>query len=221
MKILVIEDEKDLSDFLKSGLEAESFAVDISKDGEEGLRMAKVNEYDLIVTDYIMPKMDGKEFCEKIRETKNVPIIMLSVKNEPKTKSEILDLGADDYLSKPFSFEELLSRIKAILRRPSAFESPIIKAGNLTMDVERHTLKYKEKEIGLTKKEFMILELLMRKAGKVVSRGLIMEHVWDINADPFSNSIETHILSIRKKIGLKNKDRVIRTIPGIGYKLIS
>lgn len=220
MKILIIEDEKELTDFLKLGLEAECFAIDVAMDGEEGLQMAKINDYDLILTDYIMPKMDGKEFCQKIREIKKVPIIMLSVKNEPKIKSEILDLGADDYLGKPFSFEELLSRIKAVLRRPPIAETKILKVGNLTMDIEKHTLNHKSKEVNLTRKEFMLLELLMRKAGKVVSRGVILEHVWDINADPFSNSIETHILALRKKIDPKNKDKIIRTIPGIGYKLI-
>ena len=218
MRILIIEDEKEISKLLKSSLEEECFAVDVADDGEKGLFLSNTNEYDLILLDYILPKKTGKELCMEIREKKNVPIIMLSVKSDTLTKVEVLDLGADDYITKPFSFTELLSRIKAVLRRPRETENTILEAGNLFLDTKKHLLKKKGEEITLRKKEFMLLELLMKKKGEPVSRGIIMEHVWDINADPFSNTIETHILSLRKKIEEKG-EKLIFTIPGVGYKI--
>jgi DNA-binding response OmpR family regulator len=219
MKILVVEDEKSIASFLKKNLQAECFSVDVANDGEKGLFLANTNHYDIIILDYVLPEMDGKEVCRKIREENDVPIIMLSVKSEPLTKSEILDLGADDYLTKPFSFIELMSRIKAVLRRPKKMQNDILQVGDLILDTKKHFLEIKSEKIHTTRKEFMLLELLMRNAGEVVSRGTIMEHVWDVNADPFSTTIETHIRGGRKKIENKLKKNMITTISGIGYKL--
>ena len=219
MKILIIEDEKEISDFLKKSLEAEFFTIDVANDGEKGLSLSNMNDYDLIILDYILPKKDGKEICLEIRKNKNVPIIMLSVKSDTLTKIDILDLGADDYITKPFSFNELRSRIKAILRRPRKMQNPILQIKNLSLDTNRHLLKNGPEEIKLTKKEFMLLELLMRKKNEIVSRGTIMEHVWDIHADPFSNTIETHIRSLRRKIE-NNGEKLIYTISGSGYKIM-
>lgn len=220
MKILIVEDEKEISDFLKSSLEAEFFTVDTSANGEEGLSLAKHNEYDLVILDYILPKMNGKEICKAIRKSKNsVPIIMLSVKSDAPTKTELLELGADDYVAKPFSFEELRARIKAILRRPKQIQNKILKARNITLNPEKREAKKANKEIKLTKKEFMLLEFLMLNKGRIVSRGSLMEHVWDINADPFSNTIEAHMQSLRKKLGSGKNKSIIKTIFGSGYTI--
>ncbi len=218
MKLLVIEDDRKISAFLKAGLEAECFAVDTAYDGEKGLFLAKTNDYDLIILDLILPKLNGQEVCQEIRKKSDTPIIILSGKNEVQSKINLLNSGADDYINKPFSFSELFSRIKSILRRPKKIKKDVIKIRNLVLDSGKHTLEKNGKEIHLTKKEFMLLEFLMKNQGQVLTRGIIMEHVWDINADPFSNTIETHIRSLRKKID-SGKQKIIKTIPGIGYKI--
>jgi len=220
MRILIIDDQKEIVDFLKKGLESVCFAVDIAMDGEQGSYMARTNDYDLIVLDNNLPKKNGKEIAKEIRgDGKNTPIIMLSVHSDISTKVDLLNLGVDDYVTKPFSFDELLARIKALLRRPPQIEDEIIKAGNLILDTKRHAVRRDDKEIYLTKKEFMLLEYLMRNNGIVLSRSMILEHVWDMNADPFSNTIESHILSLRKKIDSDNGQKIITTVPGIGYKI--
>lgn len=220
MRILLIEDEKGIIRFLKSGLESENFIVDVAEDGEKGSFLARTNEYDLIILDLILPKKDGKQVCQEIRKDgKNVPIIALTVKSEIADKVELLNTGADDYITKPFSFEELLSRIRAVLRRPLKLESEILKLDNLTLDTGSHAVKRGSREIYLTRKELTLLEYLMKNNGKVLSRGVIMEHVWDMNADPFSNTMESHILNLRRKIDQKNDKKLIHTLPGRGYKI--
>jgi DNA-binding response OmpR family regulator len=221
MKILVIEDEKEIRGTLKKNLEAECFAVDTASDGEMGLNMAKKSDYDLIVLDNLLPKKDGMQVCREVRAAGNhTPIVMLSVKSETATKVELLNAGADDYLSKPFSFEELLARVHALFRRPKGILNEIITVGDLSLDSSKHSVKRGNKVVYLTRKEFMLLEYLMRNVGSVLSRGMIMEHVWDMNADPFSNTIESHILSLRRKIENKANPSMIRTIPGRGYQLL-
>ncbi len=219
MKILLIEDDKEITNFLKRSLQEEFFVVDIARDGEKGLSMARINDYDLIVLDYILPKKNGKEVCTEIRENRNTPIIMLSVKSEISDKSEMLDLGADDYVAKPFSFEELRSRIYAVLRRPNRLEEKILETESLRIDKGKHVVTCRGENVDLTRKEFMILELLMKNKGQIVSRSNIMEHVWDSSADPFSNTIETHIASLRRKLDTENKGKYIKTISGLGYRL--
>lgn len=220
MRILVIEDEEGIAKFLKAGLESEYFAVDLAEDGEKGSYLAKTNDYDMIILDNMLPKKNGAEVCQEIRATgKNTPIIMLSARGEMGIKVELLNKGADDYMTKPFSLEELLARIRALLRRPHYVSSEVLTIDDLVMDTKRHTVKRGEKEIYLTRKEFMLLEYLLKHRDSVVSRGMIMEHVWDMNADPFSNTIESHILNVRKKISAKGKKNLIHTLPGVGYKI--
>ncbi len=220
MKILIIEDEIRLSDVLKKNLETEYFIVDVANDGETGAKIALEHDYDLIILDQMLPKKTGIEICKELREAgKKTPIIILSVKSETTTKVELLNAGADDYLIKPFSFEELVARIRALMRRPQEIKEEIYKADDLILDTKRQTVKRDGKDIYLTRKEFMLLEYLLRNKDVVLSRAMIMEHVWDMYADPFSNTIESHILSLRKKIDLPNKQKLIQTVPGRGYKL--
>lgn len=219
MRILIVEDQKELRLSLKEAIESECFVVDAAEDGERGAFLACTNDYDLIILDNNLPKKSGPQVCAEVRKQgKSVPILILSVEAAPPKKVELLNMGADDYLTKPFSLEELMARIRALLRRPKLSETEILKAGDLTLDVKRHLVFRGKREIYLTKKEFMLLEYLMKNQDAVVSRGGIMEHVWDVNADPFSNTIETHILSLRKKIA-SDKKKFIHTVPGRGYKL--
>ncbi len=220
MKILIIEDEKEIRDLLRRGLEGECFAVDEAENGEEGIALALQNDYDLIILDNIMPKKNGLEVCKEIRgNNKSVPIIMLSIKSEVTTKTNLLNAGVDDYITKPFSFDELIARVRALLRRPKELESEIMKVGDLELDVKNHIVKRGDKDIYLARKEFMLLSYLMKNKGVVVTRSMMMEHVWDMNADPFSNTIESHILNLRKKIDEKGKDKIICTVPGRGYRV--
>lgn len=220
MHILIVEDEKEISDFLRFSLEAECFAVDTAFDGESGSYMARTNNYDLIILDNILPQKEGREACREIRALgKTTPIIMLSVKSETVTKVDLLNAGADDYMTKPFSLEELLARMRALLRRPKEIENEVLSVGDLIIDTKKHSVKRAGKEIYLTRKEFVLLSYLLQNAGSAMSRGMIMEHVWDMNIDPFSNTIESHILSLRKKIDAKSKKKLIQTVPGIGYKI--
>jgi DNA-binding response OmpR family regulator len=220
MRILIIEDSKEITNFLKLSLEGEQFVVDVAEDGEKGSFWARTNDYDLIILDNILPKKTGLEVCEEIRKSgKTMPIIVLSVRSETLTKIQLLNAGADDYLIKPFSFEELLARIRALLRRPKVIESEILQIDDLTLDTKKCLVKRGKKEIYLTRKEFMLLEYLLKNSGSVLSRGMIMEHVWDMNVDPFSNTIESHILSLRRKIDLPGKKKLIHTVSGRGYKI--
>lgn len=220
MRILVIEDDKDLINFLKPSLEAENFVVDAVRDGEEGSFLARTNDYDLVILDYNLPRKDGCQICEDIRKDgKNTPIIVVSVKSEVDAKVNLLNIGADDYLTKPFSFAELLARINALLRRPQKIENEILIVNDLALDTASQTVKYKEKDIYFTRKEFELLKYLMKNQGKVLTRAIIMEHVWDMNADPFSNTVETHILNLRRKIDRKSGNKIIQTVPGRGYKI--
>jgi len=220
MRVLVVEDDKQIADFLKAGLEQECFAVDTAQDGARGAFLALTNDNDLIILDYMLPKKDGRQVCKLIREDgKTVPIIMLTVKSELPCKIDLLNLGADDYLTKPYSFEELLARIKALLRRPKQIESEVLRIDDLTLDAKRHLVKRGKKEIYLTRKQFMLLQCLMKNQGRVVSRGMIMEHVWDMEGDLFSNTIETHITTLRRKIESPKKRKLIQTVPGMGYKI--
>lgn len=219
MKILLIEDERTISEPLKTNLESEGFTIDVANDGEQGSFLARTNDYNLILLDYILPKKNGREVCEEIRKDGvKAPVIMLTVKSEVENIVDLLNLGADDYLAKPFSFTELLARINAILRRPNELQGDILKLDNLVIDTKKQTVKRGEREVYLTRKEFQLLEHLVRNKGNVLTRGIIMENVWDMNADPFSNTIESHILNIRKKVDLNEKTKLIYTVPGRGYK---
>ena len=201
MKILVIDDNPSIRNVLKLALEQKMFAVDLAEDGEKGSFLARTNYYDLIILDNVLPHKMGGHVCKEIRDYgKFTPILMLSEKSEVLTKIELLDLGADDYMTKPFSFDELFARIRSLLRRPDRLDTDKIKAHDLVLDRIKQTLFKEGKEILLTKKEYSLIELLMSRQNAILTRAQILEKVWDINRDPFSNTIETHILNLRKKI---------------------
>ena len=222
MRILLVEDEKKMASFIERGLKEEGYSVDVCSDGETGWEMASINEYDCILLDVMLPKISGLELCRKLRsEGKSVPVLMLTARDSVEDKIKGLDQGADDYLTKPFSFEELLARIRALLRRPQEFEEKTrLKAGDLEMDLLGRRVFVKGEEAVLSQKEFALLEYLMRHKGKVVSRTQIAEHVWDIHFDPMSNTIDVYINFLRKKIDAGNhRESRIETVRGAGYRL--
>ncbi|HEY0011212.1 MAG TPA: response regulator transcription factor [Candidatus Paceibacterota bacterium] len=220
MRILVVEDEQKIREFLKESLEAEFLAVDAVEDGETGSRLARTNDYDLVILDNLLPKKEGLEVCREIRaDGKKMPILIVSVKNDTVNKVDLLDAGADDYLTKPFALPELLARVRALLRRPAAMEGESYTADTLVLDSRTGAVTRDGKDIRLTRKEFMLLQYLLQNKGTVLSRGMILEHVWDMSVDIFSNTIESHILSLRKKIMDTGGERIILTVPGRGYKI--
>jgi len=220
MRILIVEDEEEIASFIKKGLEAERFSVDHADDGKKGLWLAKTNDYDLIILDIKMPEKDGLEVCRELREErKSPPILMLGVKTETSVKVEALNTGADDYLTKPFSFEEFLARIRALLRCGKAIAGPKLKVADLEMDTVAYKVTRAGRPIKLTKKEFSLLEYFMRNVGAVLTRNVILEHVWDMNANPFSNTVDVHVQFLRKKIDAGHKRKLIQTIRGSGYKM--
>lgn len=220
MRILVVEDDNGIQNAVKNSLEAECFSIDVASNGEHGSFLGRTNDYDLIILDYVLPMKNGSEVCKEIRAAgKHTPIIMLTVQSEIKTKVNLLNLGADDYITKPFSFDELIARIHAVLRRPASIEGDILQVADLCLDLKKHRVLRGIKDLYLTRKEYELLEYLVRNRGNVLSRAMIMEHVWDMNADPFSNTLETHILNLRKKIDAASKIKLIHTVPGRGYKV--
>jgi DNA-binding response OmpR family regulator len=219
MKILIVEDNLSIRNVLKIALEQKSFAIDLAEDGNDGSFMARTNDYDLIILDNVLPHKMGGHVCKEIRESgKNTPILILSEKTEVLMKVELLNLGADDYMTKPFSFEELYARINSLLRRPKKIEGSKIIVDKLLLDKHKQTLFKESKEIRLTKKEYSLIEYLMTNQNIILTRAQILEHVWDMQRDPFSNTIETHILNLRRKIGDNNK-KIIESIPSRGYRL--
>lgn len=219
MRILVIEDEKKIREFLKKNLEPECYEVDTASDGEEGLTLMRTSEYDAVLLDNVLPKKNGINVCREARKHGvESPILIISVLAKPLQKVELLNAGADDYLAKPFSFNELKARIRALLRRPKNTKEEIMCMRDLELNVSTHEFKRAGKLIRLTRKELMLLRYFMRNPGIVLSRSMIIEHVWDMNADPFSNTVEPHIVSLRKKIS-DNPQDVIKTVAGRGYKI--
>ncbi|MEI6238083.1 MAG: response regulator transcription factor [bacterium] len=220
MRILIIEDDEALLLSLTKGLSEEAFMVDSAPDGETGSYMARTNEYDLIILDRTLPKKTGLAVCKEIRALKiNIPIIVLSATVDTDSKIELLNMGADDYMTKPFSFNELLARIFSVLRRPGKMRETLLTVSDLRLDIRKQKVVRGRRLVYLTRKEFSLLEFLMKNKNIVLSRGMIMEHVWNADSDPFSNTIEAHILNLRKKIRGGNKKELIHNIPGRGYKI--
>ncbi len=220
MRILLVEDDEQILTSLRIRLKSEGFSVDTEKDGIRGSFLARTNNYDVIILDYLLPRKNGAKICQEIRSRGTItPIIMISVQTEIPTRVELLNLGADDYVTKPFPFEELMARIRAVLRRPASLKEDILSIDNLTLDSARARVTRGGKKIKLTRKEFALLEYMLRHQGAVLSRGTLMEHVWDIHGDLFSNTIETHILNLRKKIDQPGAKKLIHTISGRGYKI--
>ena len=220
MRILVIEDEVKIAQFIKRGLKEEGYAVDVANDGEEGHFMLSSNDYDVIVLDLMLPKMDGLTLCKELRKEGNsTPIIMLTAKDTVKDKVKGLDSGADDYLPKPFAFEELLARVRVLLRKKDSGVQTQLKVDDLCLDLLTHKVTRAGREIDLTVKEYALLEYLMRNAGNIVTRTMISEHVWDINFDTFTNVIDVYINYLRNKIDSAFENKMINTVRGKGYLL--
>jgi DNA-binding response OmpR family regulator len=220
MKILLVEDNKKLSDTIKEGLEQEGFAVDCLYDGATAERRISVNrdEYDLVILDRMLPEKEGVEVCLAWRRADIVvPVLMLTALGTTDDKVFGLDAGADDYLAKPFEFDELIARIHALLRRPKGLSNDIITVSDITMDVIGRKVKFKSKDLPLTLKEFMVLEYLMRNVGKVITRDTLYSHAWDFADSAFSNTIDVHIKNLRKK--LHDNGKFIQTVRGVGYKM--
>ena len=220
MTILVVEDEIKITRFIKKGLEMEHYTVEIAYDGKEALEKAEINNYDLIILDIMLPKIDGLEVCKKLREAKiETPIIMLTAKNTVEDRIKGLDAGADDYLVKPFSFGELLARIRALLRREKTVKSTKLQVGDLTLNPATHEIFRGNKEISLSSKEYRLLDYMMRRPGYVCTRTMIGEHIWGYNFKDDSNVIDVYISYLRRKIDKGFKIRLIHTVRDVGYKI--
>ncbi len=218
MRILVVEDDKKIAGFIKKGLTEEYYAVDVVYDGEMGVYQAQVNPYDLIILDIMLPKKDGIEVCGEVRN-KNIitPIIMLTAKDTIEDKIEGLDEGADDYLTKPFSFEELLARVRALFRRTQKYKTKTLKVADLELDPVTRKVTRAGGNITLTGKEYALLEYLMRNKGRILTETMITEHVWDMNFDPLTNVVNVYIHHLRQKIDKDFDKKLIHTIRGAGY----
>ena len=220
MRVLLIEDDSTIARLLKEGLEDESYAVDVVHDGNEGYRTAVADDYDVIILDIMLPGMNGYEVCRSPRNDGNkTPILMLTARDAERDIVEGLDAGADDYLAKPFSFDVLLARIRALLRRPNEKLEEVLQVGDLKLDPSSKKVTRASQEINLTAKEYGVLEYLMRNKGKVLSKEQIISHVWDFDADVLPNNVELFIMFLRRKIDKPFKSKLIHTVSGFGYKL--
>lgn len=221
MRVLIIEDEHKIANAVKKGLEHESYAVDVVYDGGEGYDMASVEKYDVIILDLMLPGMDGIEICKKLRqENIHTPILMLTAKSQIEDKVLGFNTGADDYLTKPFAMAELLVRIKALTRRPQNSVGTVLSISDLTLDTTNFEVKRSNNKIRLSNKEYALLEFLLRHKDQVVTKGQIINHVWNYDADVLPNSVEVYIRHLRKKIDEPFGKPLIHTIKGFrGYKL--
>jgi DNA-binding response OmpR family regulator len=222
MRILIVEDDHKIAGALKKGFEQESFAVDISYDGQDGFGQASTIDYDLIILDRMLPELDGMEICRKLREEKNkTPILMLTAKDKVSDRVDGLNCGADDYLIKPFAFEELLARVRALLRRPSNLENNSLSLADLELNPHSFEVKRAGKAISLSSKEFALLEFLLRNQKRVLTKDNIISHVWDYDADILPNTVEVFMGYLRNKIDkpFKQSPALIKTVRGFGYKI--
>jgi DNA-binding response OmpR family regulator len=221
MRVLIVEDEHKIARALKKALEQETYAVDVAYDGDEGYAMATTEPYDIAVIDRMIPgQYDGIGIVKAMREAKvHTPVIFLSALGSVAERTAGLDAGADDYLVKPFALEELLARVRALLRRPTEQQSTVLKAGDLMLDTVKYSVERAGKPIQLTSKEFALLEYMLRNPGRPLSKEVIISHVWDYDADILPNTVEVYIKYLRNKIDLPFKSNLIQTVRGFGYKL--
>ena len=222
VRILLVEDEPRMANVIAKGLREQSYAVDVAQDGAAGLYQASINDYDVIILDVLLPQRDGYEVCRELRARgDSTPVLMLTARAAVDDRLTGFDAGADDYLTKPFSFRELLARIRALLRRDSQLRPDILEIEDLVVDAASHRVSRANDEVQLTAKEYALLEYLARRAGQLVSRAEIAAHVWDDTFDPFSNAIEVYINRLRKKIDGKHSHKLLHTRRGEGYILES
>lgn len=222
MRVLVVEDEHKIANAIKKGLEQEFYAVDVAYDGEDGFDLASTWDYDLIILDIMLPRMDGLEICSRLRSDKNhTPVIMLTAKGQVGDKVTGLDSGADDYLTKPFAFEELLARLRALIRRPKNAVGAVLSVEELSLNTLSYEVKRGEVPIHLTIKEYALLEYLLRHPDQILTKDQIIGHVWDYDADVLPNTIEVYIGYLRNKIDKPFPERptLIHTVRGFGYKI--
>ncbi|MDD5245119.1 MAG: response regulator transcription factor [Syntrophorhabdaceae bacterium] len=221
MRILLVEDDEVISSFVVKGLREAGFAVDRSADGEDGLHLALTEPYDVIIVDLMLPKLDGLSLIASVRDLKpNIPIMILSAKRSVDDRVKGLQTGSDDYLTKPFAFSELLARVHALIRRATGAPNPTrLEVADLVMDLLSREVTRSGQRIELQPKEFILLEYLMRNAARVVSKTMIMEHVWDLNFDPQTNIVEARMSKLREKIDKDHDKKLIHTIRGAGYIL--
>lgn len=222
MRILVVEDEHKIANSIRRGLEQESYAVDIAYDGQEGFDLASSEDYDLIILDRLLPKMEGVEVARGLRNADiHTPILILTAKGQIADRVEGLDAGADDYLTKPFAFEELLARVRALTRRPKKSLNTVLSADDLTLDTSTFVVKRGGEEILLSSKEYALLEYLLRHKGRIMTKDQIINHVWNYDADVLPNTVEVYIGYLRNKIDrpFPKKEALISTVRGFGYRI--
>src|ERR1700756_1854778 len=220
MRILLIEDEVKLAGFIKRGLVAERYAVDVAKDGRSGLELAQTYQYDLILLDLMLPGMDGSDVLRRIRrENSSVPVLILSARDTVQDKVSNMEVGADDYLTKPFAFAELLVRIKALMRRGATRQETVLRVADVELDRLTQQVRRGGKRIELTSKEYSLLEYLMANAGRVLSRTMIIEHVWDQSFDGITNIVAVYVRHLRSKVDDPFEQKLIRTVRGVGYTI--
>jgi DNA-binding response OmpR family regulator len=220
MRLLLVEDDPRIARFVARGLQEQSYAVDVVANGNDALYQVEINDYDLVILDVMIPGKDGFATCRSIRNLgKRMPVLMLTARDAVDDRITGLDSGADDYLTKPFEFGELLARLRALLRRPRELRPSRIKVGDLELDTAAQTAKRGNRSISLTAKEYALLEFLARNANRVIGRSEIAEHVWDESFDPFSNLIEVYVNRLRRKLGDDDREPLLQTRRGSGYIL--
>jgi heavy metal response regulator len=220
MRILLVEDESKVANFIQKGLNSERYAVDVADNGEAGLELAQAYHYDLLILDLMLPKLDGTQVLSRLRRSDStVPVLVLTARDSVQDKVTNLENGADDYLTKPFAFAELMARVKALLRRGPVSRANVLRVDDLELDRLSQLVKRAGKRIDLTSKEYSLLEYLMTNAGRVLSRTMIIDHVWDQSFDGMTNIVDVYVRHLRSKVDEGNERKLIQTVRGIGYRI--